>query len=88
MRPSTSLKMKRYSPSLEQVMKTFSTAWIISLSLAQNDESKIHPCLGNVQRNWLDLPQTMSDFPVMDSAWSAVDQVTEDMEPTEKKPLS
>lgn len=39
--PSHSLKMKWHWPSLEQMRKSVSSTWIVSLSLAQSDKPKI-----------------------------------------------
>lgn len=52
-----------------------STTRVLSLSLAQNDETNTHPDLGNFQRNQMDLPQTMSESLVVGSAWYTSNQV-------------
>lgn len=45
-----------------------------------------HLIYGSVQGNQLSLPKIMSDFPVMWSALSALDKVSNDVAPIEKEP--
>ena len=51
--------------------------------LSQSDKPNIYLRLRIVQRNLLDLPQTMLDFPLMQSASGTFDHMTEDMATTE-----
>lgn len=62
--------MKWHWPSLEQLRRDVPIFHCMeSLSLAWNDEISTHIGLENTQRNQMDLPQIMKDFPVM---WSAL----------------
>lgn len=52
---------------MEQGRSSIFTAWMVSLSLAKSAESNTFPGLKPIQGNLLDLPETMSEIPVLGS---------------------
>ena len=67
--------MERFCHTLEPVRRDVSTAWISSVTLAQDDEPNTHPGFENIQGNQLNLP--LSDFPMMSSAWCVFHQISD-----------
>lgn len=76
---------KQLRPSAEETRLGFLGAGekgSFSFSMAQSNGLGTHYDLGTIQVNRLELPQIISDSPVMGLDWCSFDQLFEDVAPT------
>lgn len=82
---SPSLQMTWFWPFLDQVegggfhCTDYLWFWF-------SDESNVHPRLGNLEGDVLEIPQILSDSITMWSAWWSLDQLSEDVTAAKKEP--